>query len=337
MEVYKVKIPDQHYTLLELGSNLREEEFLLQEYKLSPMFGLEDYGNVAGTPVFSSKKIEDIIIEQLLSNSKYSFIANNLMYGIRKRDIIIGYSDKSRIKFILTRLKHKLQMISNWGLGFFYRPDKKIVILLDDNVTIFGNTVLPAIDTIIHECLHLAMANDAAMIFNITKDKILIPYYTKLLNASVSIANKHLDLNINFKVDLVTLEKIIYALCVKESSPADLKTFKEILKEYEDIWSLVFEDIKNPNDKKEVLYTFDAPFLFFATNVVPKSQNTRKILNAMYKAYSNTYNLFKIDGLHSHVGQEFANPSEVLAVLSVANKDHIHPSILKAIKSIKWK
>ncbi len=109
--------------------------------ELSP-FKLGEKIQIGDLTIHTNKKIIDYVIDWVSSSAYSRPIYKKIINGILKKKIIIGYENKSIMKFLFMRLrKFRNPSYGNNVLGFFSPEDEKLIILLDENVDVFGKSI----------------------------------------------------------------------------------------------------------------------------------------------------------------------------------------------------
>lgn len=323
------------YTLEEVQRDIEIEASILNEFKLSPFQGLEPYLSVYGEMVYSSKKIENIIIDKIKNNTKYNKLNDILISGIKKHRIVIGYTTRNKFSFIMNRIKMTTGIVKSWGMGYFYNEGKTIVILLDHNVSILGNEIFSSLDTIVHELCHLITSLDPKYMFKATKDNILIPYYKTLIyETALAVGVPSEDI----KISKAKLEKTIFELIKEEQNTIQTGTsFKKIIESLMKTWGYVINDLEPKNKRDDILHMMVVGYANFYNIKYDEIKEAGKYIDKSIACYQKAYlKNFKSDiSLDTYPGQEFCFPSEVISIVSTY-ENTINPTIIKALQNIKF-
>lgn len=139
---------------------------------------------ISGTTFYSSKKLKDSFIVAFGKSSKGKHVYSQISILIQKNLILPCYKSKNILSFI----KHKLtQSPDKYILAFYNLKEKKVIVLIDNNISIFGtasNNELTS--TTLHECMHLVAGINLSKFIQIFKP-YLQKYYSTFFGNYLSL------------------------------------------------------------------------------------------------------------------------------------------------------
>lgn len=227
---------------ISLLSDPRATEFKihLREFRLMPT-NLDRSVNIGnGTIIHTSRDIVTLSKNVIENHPSTKVVSNKLLEMIDNSVIIIGYIDRSKFKF----LKRKLNTFlfgSEFTLGTYLPHLNKILIILDNNVSFIGKSILEIPNLIIHELIH--MAYNGSQIKYGSVERILLKYYTKLISNIYCDLYKYFsqttDIHpiVNIHETDKNLSKLLFKLYESKRSKLTIDQYIEIL---DKIWSNIF-------------------------------------------------------------------------------------------------
>jgi len=275
------------------------EEFL----DLAPI-GLEVYGHIGGQPIYSNEKIINSVIGWLNKSNITKPITKSILEGIEKRTILIGYENRGKLSFLLRKWRQiKDTSSGTYVLGYFSSKDRKLVIMLDDNVSILGKALVEIPPVITHELCHFAAFNDIRSFVHMTANKFLLPFYNNLFEVMAPKV-AHMD-------DRYLLKTILNLGIQNEENPLAYD-----MKNAVNIWRSYISQEYDTKETDQIILRMGLPLKLLLAGKLKNSGNmgiAKQSYATHCKAYSKMgQNVCK----WSHVGQEFSYPSEIVSVLS---------------------
>jgi len=279
----------------------------LQEIADFYPIGLSSYGSIEGLELFSSKSIEDRIIDWCYKSQFTKKIAPTIERKIRDGTIVVGYLNDKTTYWFWKKFKNWIHhtVLGNPSLiinGYFSPDDNRIVILLDSNVNILGNAVRYIPNKLVHELVHYAANDNISRFLSVTMNKYLIPYYrTVITEISPDIGLNDNDL----KSAIVRVTNDNEGLYVNNAN----------IYMSGNTWYKLFLRYKNKHDSLSIMNKMSLPYLMF---IVGSAKNKYKSL--AYKVMDDYYDGYLHLGFDAEdltiPGQEFRFPSEVVAIAS---------------------
>lgn len=267
--------------------------------------GLKQYGVVDNESIYSNEKIIMSVLAWLEKSSITKPILSGIKKGIDTRSILIGYENKSKLSFLAKRIKSFTGTSHGMHtLGYFSPVDKKLVILLDDNVNILGKAVTEIPSIIAHELCHFAAFDKPQSFISTTLRSHLLPFYK---NICYNIAP--LTKNISDSV----LTKTIQTLIITGDASSQPHTVSDTI----NIWRSYIEHAYPKEKANPIIIRMALPYLYFINSAKVKSSSYRPLINDTYKRYCVAYSKLGQDACRwTQAGQEFAFPSEIVAITS---------------------
>jgi len=272
----------------------------IQELFSLPM-GLKQVANIEGMKLYSSDKLKKAYLISFSKSGRGKPIYDNIESMIDKNLIVPCYLSKNLFKLF----KHKITSGSNKSImGFYYLHDKRVYVLIDNNMNIFGsasNDLL--VSTTMHECMHLFAGRHRSKFLSIFKP-VLKKFYENVFTDIFKLKSpmnteKIIDFIIKFENDT---PKVIN----KELS----NYFRLLEKEMADITSL------SEKEFRKVLTDYIVSIKISMTSFPVFVKVYRKyvhIFAPLHGAYEKT---FGKRNKYTSVFQELYSPSEVICVLS---------------------
>lgn len=292
-----------------------DDKYLKELFSLP--IGLNVALKIGGSKFYTSEKLKESFITAFRKSSRGKDIADDIQTMVEKGTIVPCYKTKGLLKFFVKRMFGKEDKDI---LAMYYIAEKRIIILIDNNISIFGtasNNEL--VSTTMHECMHLAAGKNLRKFLS-TFSPLLRKYYGNFFKEIFNLKStpKDLDKVIGFMSVLDTaigrsninksLTKYFYLIesAFKPYTALEEPTFMRILTDY-----IVAIKIINLN--------FNA-----FVRVYRKYSN---FLNALSRAYKSSFGKRNtITGIY----QELYSVSEVICVVAeLFPKD---PKIKKAFQ-----
>jgi hypothetical protein len=117
--------------------------------------GLKPAIEIDGTKFFSSPKLKASFSLAFTKSSKGRSVAKEVTALVEKDIIVPCYKSKNLFSFI----KKKLVKgdFSDYILAFYNVDEKRVIVIIDNNVSIFGTAANNSlVSTTMHECMHLS-------------------------------------------------------------------------------------------------------------------------------------------------------------------------------------
>jgi len=276
----------------------------LQEiFELIPL-GLKKAGRIGDREIHTNLKIQNYIKEWIENSHNLKPISKNINKGIDTGNIIIGFENPGKLNALLNRFKRIMTPTKLSGImGFYNGKDKKLVILLDENVDFLGGAIKNIPPIITHEMMHYAANVDTKKVYSITKSKYLIPFYRNVVT--------NLDPKTAKITDSVLGKTITNLMNYFEKD----NSLGAGIRDAYNVWNLFFDELDG--SKSDLSLAMILPYFAYIREMRIKPKHTsiaKKVALSMYSSYEqlgvrNPMNL-------STVGQEAIYPSEILAVIN---------------------
>jgi hypothetical protein len=287
--------------------------------------GLEKWMVIDGEPIYSSNKI--IKMSELWL--KRSPITNNIYDKIREgldmRAIVIGYENKSKIKFLASRFEGWVnQKLYGGVLGYYDKYTRTVAILLDKHVSLMGESLINIPSIMVHELVHYTCSNNWKTFYQYNAKTIMQFYkstFDKYLPENVTISDK------NLLVHILTLSKY-----TERNDSIGQTKLAHVLS----IWTDFF--MKSGLDEYEAdkyARITLAPYVWnFSEKADSKALLYSKQMGAtILKTYKEMFPDRKT-WKYTVMGQEFTMPSEIIALI---NQDKIEKSMVNVINSTDFR
>jgi nitrate reductase assembly molybdenum cofactor insertion protein NarJ len=290
----------------------------LQELFSTPT-GLEPEITISGTTFYSSEKLKDSFILAFKKSSKGKHVYPEISNLVQKNIVIPCYKSKNILSFI----KHKLsKSIDKYILGFYNLTEKKVVVIIDNSISIFGTSSNnELISTTLHECMHLAAGKDLSKFVQIFKPYLQV-YYSSFFKDYFSLKEKPID-KINKVIDFLTKYEKYGLEYANKDLPNYFKFLYSIFKS---------ESNLNENDFQVRLTNYIVAVKLFIVNMPTLFKNRSKfdmIFTSLNRAYQEA---FGKSNKYTTPIQELVSLSEIACVLSeMKSKDPIIKKILNIV------
>ncbi|MCK5021303.1 MAG: hypothetical protein KAS32_30105 [Candidatus Peribacteraceae bacterium] len=285
--------------------------------------GLEYYATIGGEEIHSNATIERYTLNWLAQHPTTKSVSRALAHGIATRKIVVGYQSTSKFKFALFRMTKTLIPSAGEGIMGYYSPrDKKLVILLDENVSFFGTALKELPPIVMHELIHMAFNHNPDLLLRATMRKTLLPYYRKVLTET------HIDTN---RLNDRDLERHIRELAYMTEAPNTVEPAS--IASIGRLWKELY--LKANFSEKDADYLGNAmvlPYIAFVMerNVGQNREAAKRMALRMYAAYRDVgINANKI----TMVGQEHIAVSEILCI---QNMHKVRSEISSVINSFRF-
>lgn len=294
----------------------------LREFRLLPT----DLDSVAMAPnlsVHTSESIKRLVIDWIYKHPTTKNIAPKLEELIRNNTIIIGYMDKSKIGFIYRKFKRWL-VSKPYTLGFYSSQMNKIVIVLDDNVTMFGKSITHIPSILVHELIHMVARNDTKLFLSYVGET-LIDFYSSFHSNYVMLLNGNFFPKSigKYKITTGTNRKHIDGLVedISMISTDRSKPMKEIIKNISEVWgksfnSDVYDMYRHTPEKLRTRFDY-----FLMAYWLEKSQNKdiidKNVKRSILMAFISSYRGIGVDIIKevpTRPYQEIIDPDEVICI-----------------------
>ena len=329
--------------LEELYLESYSQSYNLEEFKFSPV-GLAPYtiynSEIVDIPpieIYSSKKIEQRVIERVKNSPITSPIAELIETGLNNKRIIVGYTNPSKFKFVYQKIKELAGLKREWGLGVYDYLDDTLYIILDDNINLFGNERFDLPLIIAHELCHMATKqNKKTKIIENTMNTILLPFFSNCLGyittndgeyfKSYGYSQKEFNTDIKKNINNLkeTILKIVNMIELNHTQINQNVVFKIAL-----MWDVFNNKTFKQNDE---LNNTDLSYLYMSLFM---EKYLRIDFNYDYEhlndAIKFAYKKIGVTISNQLVGQEFIFISEVLAIVSESG---FQSNVLNSIKKI---
>jgi hypothetical protein len=279
----------------------------MNNVKLDELFslpvGLQVGAVIGGQKFYTSDKLKKNFVLAFEKSSKGKRIAKSIEELVNKDLILPSYKNKGLLKFF----KHKIFSSGEdkYALAMYYVNEKRIIVLIDNNTSVFGTASNNAIvSTTMHECMHLLSGRDMnrfLRIFTPTLREFYFNYYTDIFK----LTNKP-----------KSLDKVIGFLAYVES-PGGAPINKKLSRLYQ----LIEEGFKQDSSLNDEQFTRALTDYIVASKILMLSINSfmrvkskyMYLLNALERAYKKT---FRKKNKVSQVFQEMYSVSEVISIMA---------------------
>lgn len=286
---------------------------------------LELYGIVEDTPIYSNKYIEDKVIEWLHKSDITKPVSDKLQRLIRDNTIIIGHTEPGIFNFFYKKFKNwinrtVLDKDASIVLGYYSPINRRIVILLDDNVNIFGSSIRNIPPKLIHELIHLIADTDIKKFLSSTLQSTLIPYYTSLVK---NISNNEIVVSrTDMNKALIELSLDSEGVFVNNSNiNTSANQWIRLLNKY-------------TSKDKSISYVKDMSLPYLGNITQTLNSKYMKDVHKSTICYHNAYKDIGVKSIGITIpGQEFKFPSEVV---SITNEFELKPKIIQLINNFKY-
>lgn len=263
--------------------------------------GLKQVAYIEGMKLYSSEKLKKAFLFSFSKSGRGKPIYSSIEKMVNNGLITPCYLSKNLYRLF----KHKMTGGDKKAtMGFYFLNDKKVYVLIDNNINAFGTASNDLIvSTTMHECMHLCAGRFRSKFLPLFKP-VLKKFYE---NAFTGIFKLNSPLNtekiINF---IVRFENDTPKVINKELSAY----FRLLEKEMKDITSL------NEKNFRKVLtdYIVSIKISMASFPVFAKVyRNYVHVFGPLHNSYEQTFGKRNI---YTTVFQELYSPSEVICVLS---------------------
>jgi hypothetical protein len=263
--------------------------------------GLKQVANIEGMKLYSSEKLKKAFLLSFSKSGRGKPIYPSIEKMVNSDLITPCYLSKNLYRLF----KHKMTGGQNKTImGFYYLHNKKVYVLIDNNINIFGSASNDLIvSTTMHECMHLCAGRFRSKFISLFKP-VLKKFYE---NAFTGIFKLKSPMN---------TEKIInFIMRFENSTP---KVINKELSNYFRLLEKEMKDITSLNEKefRKVLTDYIVSIKISMTSFPVFVKVYRKYLHIfgpLHKSYEQT---FGKRNKYTTVFQELYAPSEVICVLS---------------------
>ena len=306
-----------------MDNNFQLNEFL----DLSPI-GLDSYIIVDNEHFYSSKKIEGTVTTWLSSSNISKPILGKIKEGLNNKYIVVGYEDTGKVKFIFNRIlggfrevTHMSSTDSGIVLGAFYKKERKLIIVLDKNVDLFGRIIKEIPPIINHEIIHMCANYNLNQFLRTTLNNYILPYM-KYVCENISKKTKDIP-------DKELIKTIVYlSKYFDAGNPFSNPTIHTAA----NIWENYFKLTNESPDKINIMVkAILMPYMNGFLDVKSDKELGQRVSKIMYNAYHHIGADARIT--RTLVGQEVLYPSEIVCI---GNQFKLEPSIYKLINNTKF-
>ena len=159
----------------------------MQDKYLDELFslpiGLKIALTIGGSKFYTSEKLKESFVTAFRKSSRGKDIAKDIQVMVEKGTIVPCYKHKGLIKFFIKSIFGKEDKDI---MAMYYIKQKRIIILIDNNISIFGtasNNEL--VSTTMHESMHLAAGKNLRKflsLFSSTLRKYYTDFFTEIFN-----------------------------------------------------------------------------------------------------------------------------------------------------------
>ena len=279
----------------------------MNNVKLDELFslpvGLEVGTVIGGQKFYTSDKLKKNFVLAFEKSSKGADISKSIETLVEKELILPAYKNKGLLRFF----KHKMMSSGEdkYALAMYYVNEKRIIVLIDNNTSIFGTASNNAIiSTTMHECMHLLSGRNMNSFLKIFTP-VLREFYENYFTDVFKLKSKPKG-----------LDTIIGFIAFVES-PGGPPINKKLARLYE-LMEKEFMGYSslNPDQFKTVLvdYIVAAKILTVSIQSFLRVKNKYMyLLNALERAYKKT---FRKKNKVTQVFQEMFSVSEVICVMA---------------------
>ncbi|MCK5015754.1 MAG: hypothetical protein KAS32_01670 [Candidatus Peribacteraceae bacterium] len=285
--------------------------------------GLDYYATIGGQEIHSNATIERYTMNWLAQHPTTKSVSRALAHGLETRKIVVGYQNTSKFKFAMFRMAKALIPSAGDGVMGYYSPrDKKLVILLDENVSFFGTALKELPPIVMHELIHMTYNHNPDLLLRATSRKTLIPWYKKVLTETLPQTSNIADSDI---------EKHIRELSYLSEAPNLVEPASIV--SVGKLWMKLFS--KSGVSDKDAEFLGNAMVLPYMAYIMERSvgshrDTAKRMALRMYAAYNSIgINANKI----TMVGQEHIAVSEILAI---QNMHKVRPEVASVVNSFRF-
>ncbi len=272
-----------------------------------------------GIMIYSSETLKSKFVEAIKAFPSTEDIAPYIEKLIKDEKIIPCFMNKGVLKFL--SYKFFTPKEEKGILGFYHLGQKKVFILVENNITFYGKGNDKAITlTLLHECMHLLADLKPSTYWKMFESELKAYYQALITNL----------FNLKSKADVSKLTKLLVLLegaKMQKTGPL-IKKYKQIVKdittdtkleehEYDRVFSTYFEMIDlGFKDAQRLIY-----------RIYAKDRDVINVIISLYKSYKIAFGV--VNNITTPFQELFA-PSEVLCVMS-----ELKPSYSKIRKIFK--
>jgi len=285
--------------------------------------------------IYSNEKI----VNEVLTWSKHSKqtrpIYKTIEKGLLNKRIVVGFiKNRGMLPHLVKSIKewwNRDKIREGWRMkgygsigdlegifGMYSYDDKRLFVILDDNVSFLGKALRDLPPILIHELCHFASHNDNRGFIRGNMDSILYPFYNYIV-FQVEPKSKNLN-SMELQNTIKTLSEN-FELMRNYSTSTESQAFA--------IWTNFFK--KCSNDPEHMALYMLSPYIRFFLNALKPEYH--KIASRMSSLFYSAYDDIKTPYVReiSVVGQEAIFPSEVVCI---ANQVQIRSQDIRLINSI---
>lgn len=275
---------------------------------------------IDGTKFYSSDNLKKKFVLAFEKSSKGKDIAKDMASLVLDKKLVLPcYKSKNLFGFIKKKLTGGPE---KYILGFYHIEEKKVVVLIENSVTIFGTAANnELVSTTMHECMHLIAGRDFNK-FRAVFMAHLKAYYSEFIKEYLTVEN----------VPSKGIDELINYISILEKRGAGFAN-----KDLGNYYRLLYAQFKNYTklDDQEFdqrLTDFVVAIKLFIMHMPTLIRNARKyvmLFRSLNRAY---YNAFGRKNEYTTPIQEMISLSEIACVL--AEMEPQAPVIRKLFKII---
>ena len=140
----------------------------IQELVAAPI-SLSLETTIDGNKFYSSDTLKQKFVHAFEKSSKGKHVTKEIERLVEKGIVIPCYKSKNLLGFITKKLFSTSH--DKYIMGFYHVYEKKVIILVENSVTIFGTAANnELVSTTMHECMHLSAGRNLSKFRQIFKD-----------------------------------------------------------------------------------------------------------------------------------------------------------------------
>jgi len=278
--------------------------------------GLKEEITIDGIKLFSSDSLKENFILAFNKSSKGKMVAEDISRMVKDKFIIPCYLSHNLWSFFKSKV-----FGSEYKdlLAFYHIDSKKVIILIDNNSTVFGTSSNNELaSTTMHECMHLIAGRAFPKFLSVMRDTLEI-YYTNFFRNFLSLKNISPDATEN------------YISFIKQFDLAGPAAITSKINLYIQVITNNFQDSKLlPKDYNERIVKLAVAVKIAAANVptfLQKAKNFSMVITSLNQSY---FDSFGDRNIYTTPFQELFSISEVACVLTEMQPNN--PSIRKLFK-----
>lgn len=265
---------------------------------------LEEISVIDGVSIYSNDEIKKSFEKMILNlNPDYITVKGPFLKAIREEKIVIGYTKKFPL-FLLNRIKkwtiHKMNRETSSILGWYSKKYKKIGLILDDNIDLYGKLKVDIAEILLHEYIHMAAAENNNIFFSLFKND-LIKFYKNFLRNVIVQTNSG---NFNEITDQ-KIEKFVKSLLEKETE--ENVFISDFINSYDEL----LKDTELYKNKSFLISIILSPYFKYMFNEV---DDTEQFIPLVQKCIYSAYISIGLKSFRTVPCQESLIPSEIICI-----------------------